>query len=651
MMVKFLVAIATLWGTLASAAPLGSIKGYVRDPSSAFVAHASIELKNQLTNQTRKTNSDASGLYQFLDLAPGTYSLSVQAAGFRSESVRAVTVLVDQIVSLDLQLSVGAVTEVVDVNGSALPLIEPEKSSTGTTFDLKLMANLPQVNRRFNDLALLTPGATFSAPGSQVMGFAAAGSRSQSTNWMIDGVNALDPQVNGVTNNLRIAEAVQEFSVVTTAASVEFGRQSGAQVNVVTKSGTNEFHGSLFEFFRNDKLQAADFFTNKLSGTKNILRRNQFGATLGGPILKDKTFFFYSWEALKQANPVPTTAIVPTASQRATILDPIAQKLVQFYPLPTDASVPAGKTNYVGNLGQTQDDNTHLVRIDHQLTDNSRLSGRYIWYGGTSLAAQSPATLPGFGTTNTPGTQNLSISDITSVSPTFLLEARAGFSRNSTDFKVEDAGRNAAQIFQGVPGAVDASTNSLDSGLPRVAISGYTSLGGATNLPQGRITNTYELFLNATKTSPFGSSRQTLKFGWTGRREETRRFLDGNSRGSVTFNDFDSFAGACAACGGQSLLLTSIIRTGDTLAHWYRYAHAFYLQDDIKVKPNLTVNIGLRYELPGVSTEKRGKGSNFVPGVAWCSMARINCWISIPPRRAARRLCSKRLPLRFRQGA
>jgi len=613
-MVKFFV--VTLLATApALAAPVGSIKGYVQDATGAFVTNASIDLQNELTNQTSKTSSDASGLYQFLNLAPGRYSISVHAPGFRTQSVRAVTVLVDQIVSLDVKLSVGDVTEIVDVNGSALPLIEPEKSSTGTTFDLKLMANLPQVNRRFNDLALLTPGATFSAPGSQVNGFAAAGSRAQSTNWMIDGVNALDPQVNGVTNNLRIAEAVQEFSVVTTAASVEFGRQSGAQVNVVTKSGTNEFHGSLFEFFRNDKLQAADFFTNKLSGKKNVLRRNQFGAALGGPVLKDKTFFFYSWEALKQSNPVPTTATVPTAAQRAAISDPIAQKLVQFYPLPTDPSLPVGSVNFVGNLAQTQDDNTHLVRIDHQLTGNSRLTGRYIWNGGTSLAAQSPASVPGFGTTNKPGTQNLSISDITSITPTFLIEARAGFTRNKTDIKVEDDGRNAATIFQGVPGVVDASTNPLDSGLPRVVIPGYTPLGGATNLPQGRITNTYELFLNATKVAPFGSSRQTLRFGWNGRREETRRFLDGNSRGSVSFNDFDSFAGACATCGGQSVLLTSTIRTGDTLSHWYRYAHAFYVQDDIKVKPNLTVNIGLRYELPSVSTEKRGKGSNFVLGV------------------------------------
>src|SRR5258708_22278395 len=166
-------------------------------------------------------------------------------------------------------------TEVVEVDGGVTAVIEPERSSTGATFDPKMTANLPLTNRRFNDLALLTPGASFAASGTQAGGFAAAGSRAQSTNWMIDGINDLDPQVNGANTNFRIAEAVQELSVITTVPSAEFGRQSGAQVNVVTKSGANQLHGSLFEFNRNDKLQATDFFTNKLGGANNPLQRNQ----------------------------------------------------------------------------------------------------------------------------------------------------------------------------------------------------------------------------------------------------------------------------------------------------------------------------------------------------------------------------------------
>ena len=590
------------------AAPVGSIKGYIRDASGAPVPNATVRVKNELTNVTQDGKSDNAGLYQFLDLAPGVYSITAETAGFRQALVKSVTVLVDQIVSVDIKLEVGQITEVVIVDGGVTAVIDPEKSSTGTNFDPKLTANLPLTNRRFNDLALLTPGASFAAAGTQAGGFAAAGSRAQSTNWMIDGINDLDPQVNGANTNFRIAEAVQELSVVTTVPSAEFGRQSGAQVNVVTKSGTNRFHGSLFEFNRNDKLQATDFFTNKLGGTKNPLHRNQYGASIGGPIRKNKTFFFYSWEALQQSNPIPTTAVVPTVAQRASVTDPIAKNLLQYFPLPTDPTQAAGRTNFVGNFAQNSSDNTHLVRIDHTLSDKDRLMGRYIWFGGNTLSA---GTLPTSGTRNTPGSQNLAVTETHTFSPTFFVETRGGFSRNTTNFSVQDAGFNAASIFPGVPGTVDATQNALDSGLPNVAIAGYATLGGATNLPQGRITNTYELFVNASKVS----GKHSIKFGYDGRREETRRFLDGNSRGAITFTDFDHFAGICQGCNGQSLLLSSSIRTGDTLSHWYRYAHAFYALDDIKVKPNLTVNVGLRWELPSVVTEKRGRGSNFIPGV------------------------------------
>jgi hypothetical protein len=604
------------WGVLflsavtCLAAPVGSIKGYVRDATGAFVPNTTITLENQLTKTVSKAQSDGTGLYQFLDLPPGVYKLTAELTGFRTEEIPDVTVLVDQIVSLDFNLSPGNVTERVVVQGGITALIEPEKISTGTNFDLKMAANLPETNRRFNDLAIATPGVTLSAPGTQAGAFAAAGSRAQSTNWMIDGVNALDPQVNGPTTNFRIAEAVQELSVITTVPSAEFGRQSGAQVNVVTKSGTNEFHGDLFEFFRNDKLQARDFFTNKLNGTKNVLRRNQYGVYIGGPIVRNKTFFLYSWEALQQTNPVPTAATVPTAAQRASVKDPYAANLLKFFPLPTDSTQPAGKVNYVGNLAQSANDNTHLARIDQYFGDKDRLMGRYIWFGGNTTNAQNPATLPGYSTNNQPGTQNLAVTETHTFSPAFFIETRAGYSRNKTFITPEDYGLNAAPVLP-IPGIVDATVNQLDSGLPRVTVTGYTSLGGATNLPQGRITNTYELFENATRIW----GRHTIKFGWSGRREETTRFLDGNSRGALTFNDFDSFAGLCAACNGKSLLLTSSIRTGDTLGHWYRYANALYVQDNMKVKSNLTVELGLRWEPLGVSSEKRLKGTNFVPGI------------------------------------
>lgn len=192
--------------------------------------------------------------------------------------------------SLDVDLSVAAISPSVEVSSSG-EVLQTEKASTGTNITGKLVGNLPLVNRRFNDLAILTPGVSFAAPGSQAGAFASAGTRSQSTNWQIDGANAIDPNVNGPTSSYRIAEAVQEFSVETTAYSAEFGRGSGAAVNVVTKSGSNQFHGSLFEFARNDAFQATDFFTNKLGGRKNILRCNQYGGSVGGTMLARQNVF------------------------------------------------------------------------------------------------------------------------------------------------------------------------------------------------------------------------------------------------------------------------------------------------------------------------------------------------------------------------
>jgi hypothetical protein len=336
------------------AAPIGAIKGYVRDPSGAPIPNAAITLQNEKTGVITKGISDATGLYQFLDLNPSTYTVSAEAKGFRQTLIAHVVVLVDQIVPVDVQLAVGNITQTVEVS-SSVELLQTESPTTGVNITTQQVSNLPLANRQFTDLATLAPGTSFAAPGAQAGAFAAAGTRSQSTNWQIDGTNAIDPNVNGPTNSYRIADAIQELDVQTTAYSAAYGRASGAQVSVVTKSGGNDFHGGVFEFDRNNDFDANNFFTNALNGKPEILRYNQYGGTLGGPIKHDQTFFFYSFEALDEINPTATTAVVPAAAQRASIVDPIARNLVAFYPLPTLPNAPAGTTNFVGNVpNQTQ---------------------------------------------------------------------------------------------------------------------------------------------------------------------------------------------------------------------------------------------------------------------------------------------------------
>jgi hypothetical protein len=606
------VAFLTTFLFHASAAPVGGIRGYVRDVSGAAIPNSALILTNEKTGVQTKTLADANGFYQFLNLDPSVYSISSSAPGFRVAEVKALTVLVDQTVSLDLRLEVGQISETVQVTSSA-EVLQTENGATGTNITSRQVSNLPLVNRRFNDLALLTPGVTFSAAGTQAGSFAAAGTRAQSTNWQLDGVNGIDPNVNGPTQSYRIAEAIQEFSVLTSAYSAEFGRASGAEVNVVTKSGSNQFHGSLFEFARNDAFQANSFFTNKLNGKKNLLRHNQYGGTVGGPIKKDKTFFFYSYERYDETASTPTTAIVPTAAQRASILDPVARNLVGYYPLPTITTAADGSINYVGNVPSITKDNTHLIRIDHNFSDRDRLSGRYINYFGNTFSG-GPLPTTG-GTYNVPNQQNAMLSEVHTFSPTFISELRLGFSRNKTNITTQDSSLNAATVLTGVPGVVDSNINSKDAGLPTITFAdGYAQLGSNSNYPQGRRSNTYEIYFNNTKTLS-GRLNQTLKFGYYGRREETWRFLDGSNRGVLSFNTFDDLAGTCSGCDGTSQIYSSSFNSGDTLGHWYRYPHAFYVQDDIKLRPNLTINVGLRYEIPSVLSEKRNKGTNFVEGV------------------------------------
>ncbi len=602
----------------------GAITGYVTDPSGAIVPGATLVLTSAETGLTLKSNVDDHGFYQFQELAPGKYALNVEATGFRREIIPDINVRLNQIVSYNVKLTVGQITQTVEVAGGVNALIEPEKVATTANISPQMVQNLPVLNRTFDSFWLLTPGATQAAAGSQSgsTSISAAGSRTGSMNQTIDGINNIDRQIGTPINKFRIADAVQEFSVTTTVPGADVGRQSGPQVNVITKSGTNLFHGSAFWFLRNDALQADNFFTNKLGSPKPILRQDQYGGTLGGPVMlpkyngKDKTFFFFSWEALHQNAPsAATNSVVPSLSDRASVLDPVARNILAFYPVPNIANASPGSANFVANPANTLTDNTYLGRIDHIFSDSDRLTLRYLWYGGSGFTA-GPLLTTG-GTTSKPGAESVMFSETHLFSPTFLGELRGGFSRDVTFIFPQDYGLNAANVLAGVPGVYNtANSGLLESGLPQISITGYATVGrGSTSTPQELYVNTYDLIANLTKFSPHGWSRHTFRFGGDVRREEVKRLNDGGASGTVNFTSFANFAGTCKTCLGQSLLNNSSIQTGTSLSYWYRYPFAFYFQDDIKASRSLTLNIGLRYEYPSAVREKSDRGTNFVDGV------------------------------------
>lgn len=587
---------------------VGSISGTVKDSSGAVVPSVKLALTSTATNAQVHTAANPQGEFQFLQLPPATYSLTAEAPGFKKISASSVLVQVDQITHLELTLEVGAVTESVQVE-SVAPLLQNDQSTLTSVVENREIINMPLNTRQMLDLALITPGVVPTAVGTQVSSFNVAGARSQSNVFMWDGVSNMDTQVNGSLNNFRITDAVQEFSVQTSVSSAEFGRGTGGEVDVVTKSGTNQLHGTVFEYLRNNDLDATDFFINRNRAPKTPLHRNQYGGGLGGPIKRNKLFFFGYYEGFRQVAPTPASTIVPTLAQRASVTDPISKNLLQFYPLP-NTSVAGSAINFIANAGSTSFDHTGLIKVDYTISATDVMTLRFADYQGTNFSPGALPTQGGVG--NVPVSRSAVISENHTFSPTLLNELRAGYSRNQTFITVQDVGFNAATVLQinGVPlpGVVDGSKNLLDSGLPTIGIGGgFAPLGSTNNLPQGRITNTEEIFDNVSWVAPFGASKHSFRMGYHVRQEQARRYLDGSSRGSFSFVNFSDFA--------AGLVNGSSFRSGSTLAYWDRFPWDVYFQDQYKIKDNLTINYGIRYEYPSAIYQERAQATNFIPKV------------------------------------
>ena len=620
LIVVFLLLLCAPW---AMADPVGSAVGVVRDAGGAVIPGAKLKLTRPSTNAVLNGTTNNTGSFQFLSLAPGTYALQVEAPGFNSTTLENVIVQVDQATQLDVSLRVGDVLQMINVDAAA-PLVETQQNTLTNVVDSETIATMPLNSRNFLDLALLTPGATPSAGGNQVTGFNVAGARTQSNDYLIDGISNMDTQINSGLTSFRINDAVQEFSVQTSVPTAEFGRGEGAQINAVVKSGTNALHGSAFEYFRNTILDATDYFSkHNAGGRKPVLNRNQFGATVGGPIWKDHTFFFLSYEGFRQVAPTVSSVRVPTPSERASVTDKVSKALLAYFPLsqlPGDTLNPNG-TNFQSNVRSVLNDDTGLVRIDQTFSQHDTLSGHFITYNGRVVNGGATPLSGGF--SNVPLQQSVFLEENHTFSPTLLNTFRLGYSFNQTNFVVQDAGFNAQSIFKDasgnpLPGVVDATANSRDSGLPTIAISGFAQLGSATNLPQGRKTRTYELYDTVTAASLFGSTKHAFKAGYHLRREDARRFLDGTSRGSVNFSSTASGGFTAAQNSFKDFaagrINTSAIRSGSTLAHYRRYPMDMFIQDQWKALPNLILNIGLRYELPSAIYELDDRAANLVPG-------------------------------------
>lgn len=578
------------------------VSGTITDSSQAAVPAASVVMRNLNTGVERTVESNDLGLYVVPALPAGPYSITVTKQGFQTQTVQQLVLEVDRNATINITLTVGQVSEAVSVSAEAAA-IDTRTATLNTVINQKQINDLPLNGRNVLQLMQLTPGTltasgTFNQsatrPETANQLISSSGGRGNSTTFVLDGGLHEDPYTE-VANVMPNPDAVQEFSFQTNNYSAKFGGRGGGVVNMVTKSGTNEFHGSAFEYLRNASLNARNFF----GSTNDGLKRNQYGVSIGGPIVKNKTFFFFAWQGtqLRQRPPL-STAIVPTEAQRrgdftgtaglidpvtkqpipnsiipASQLDPVAQKVLQTIPLPNQ---PNGLLYYTQASSQT--DNQYIPRVDHQFSDNHRLSVRYFWD-----ALDNPAIIdPQNRLTNVAGrrwgSQSWNVSDTYAVRPNLLMSTTLSYSRTLN-----------VQLGQDFPGnkALGINVPIMSKGDTfRFSITNY--FGNAVNALYRVGRNEYNLAHGWV----WSRGRHQIDFGFDLTRDQSILDQDFNSDGTWTFggrlsnnNLVDFLYGKASAFAQISPLYNNLVRN----------LYGAYIQDNFKVNRRLTLNLGLRW--------------------------------------------------------
>lgn len=594
-----------------------TIRGTISDPNGAVVPGAAVRVVNITTNESRGTVSDEEGAYAISLLPPGTYEVTIEANGFQRVVVPQVVLQVNQELRVDGRLQVGEVKNTVDNLLEPAPLLKRDSVSLGTVIQERQIVDLPLDGRNFYELNLLVPGAVPPAPGSagSVRGdfaFSVNGAREDSNNFLLDGVYNVDPKLNTFAVKPPV-DAIQEFESATSTYDAAFGRNPGAQVNVVLKSGSNDFHGSLYAFHRNAALDARNFFA-PADEPKPKYIRNQFGFSLGGPIKRDKTFFFADYEGTRSREGQTRITNVPTLAERSGdfsqsllgiprnpltglpfddgvipsfFIHPVGSAIAALYPLPNR---PVPFANFVSSPVQ-RDDNDHFdARVDHLFSNATTLVMRYSFgdrrffepFAGPALTA-----IPGFGNEVPRRSQNAMVGLTHVFSPRFVNDARLAFNRVASSVLQENQGTSINRAV-GLP---ELSPDPRDFGLSFITITGFSPLGHEGNNPQSTVTNTFQIL----DTASYITGQHLLKFGVDIRTVQQNGFRDVQSRGLLNFTPF-AFTGVALA----DLLLGFPTVTGgarvDNAQHLRAESYHFFINDSFRVRRNLTLAAGLRYE-------------------------------------------------------
>lgn len=608
----------------------GTILGTVTDSSGAAVAGATVTIKNVDTGLTRTVTTSDDGSYSAPELPIGNYSVNVSKEGFKEGVIAGIKVEVSSERRIDVALQPGQLAQTVEVVGEELPMVESTSNTLGGIVESKVVTSLPVNGRDYQKLIFLVPGVTGSpdqitdSPGAYGI-FSVNGARGRSNNFLLDGTDMNDgyrndPAINeagvfGTPATILPIEAIAELHVASNFEA-EYGRSAGGVVNVVTKSGTNQLHGSLFEFFRNNALDARNFF-NTTDIPQNPFHANQFGGSLGGPIVKDKTFFFIDYEGMRESGAQATPSCVPTAADitnntPATGINPVIANLLaagKGWPTPNGTGscltsstdvIPQTQvsSNTVLNTPFSNNINGGMIKVDHNFNKDNLLTGRY-FIGDSDqsfpLELVGGGALPNYNTFTPTRVQMIAISFVSVLTPTTVNEARLGWNRFGEGFDPQDRNFDPASI------GLNTGGTGVDLGMPVVSVSGLPQLGASYSTTRHRVDSNWHYIDNIS----WKAGKHDIKIGYEFRRTTVSQIFDAYFRGRINFGSLGDFLAGNPSGGFQY--------SGDSNRNTVQNSHGAYFQDSYRVNTRLTLNLGLRYDYYGIIQEKHGEFTNVDP--------------------------------------
>jgi hypothetical protein len=608
-----------VFAATAFAQTTASIQGTVSDQSGAAVVGAKVTVKNTALGIERNTQTSSTGSYEVPALPPGTYNVQVQLAGFETQLAKDLVLQVNSNAVQNFGLKVATTSEVITVEGTA-PVIEATTMTVGQTINQRTVQDIPLNGRHFVDLALLIPGTVtppqngfLTAPlrGQGSFAFNTAGNREDAINFMINGINLSDMVQNQVTFQPSI-NTISEFKIDNSTYSAEYGRNSGSIVNIATRSGTNSYHGEVYDYLRNDFFDARNAFNRVTTstGAPNPIapfKRNQFGADFGGPIKKDKTFFFLSYEGLRHRQGLPTSSSVFTETQRTNIQaggNPISNAILGLVPHPNTILGPGAVPNgFIGSATAPVNIDQGTADITHNISDKDTLHGYYVFQNDFRGEPTQGSNIPGFGDTRAGHRQVFTLGETHVFSSNIVNEARLGANRIHLVFFPQNATD---------PGSLGLSTllGPNEQFLPTITVSDQTGLtfGDERTFPQGR----GDTGLEAADTVSYIRGKHSFKFGVEGRDFRNDNF--NGDPGQLTFTTASLIAGS----------VTGAARTVGNVANRINVgALDVFGMDSWKLTSKFTAELGVRYSwnmTPSEALDRfralipvAGTGSTIVP--------------------------------------